>query len=246
MHSSYVYQKYIGYFKEGNRHGDGILYNKDESILYEGNFENDFFNGEGKYYYCNGDYYIGGFYNGLKDGEGTLYDGLKNILYSGNYKNDSYNGFGILFYPNRNYYEGEFFNGYMHGKGSLYYKDGTIKYKGNFKLGVCEDESKNFDEEGNEKSMSDKLLIKFTNALRVIYKITGDNKNDDDDDDKRKRKYGRASEHNLEIYCNDLNRKFETDSDNDAIFCKYDEEDDNEDDDENGDEDDYNEDGFKK
>lgn len=115
----------------------------------------------------------------------------------------------------------------MHGKGSLYYKDGKFKYEGNFSYGVCEDESKNFDQEGNEKCMSDKILIKFANTLDVINKITGENKNNDLDDEKKFRK----SIHDINDYYNDMNRKLETDSDNDEIFGENDDE---------NEEDDYN------
>jgi len=215
-----ILEKYIGDFKGGKKNGDGIVFNRDGSTRYEGKFVNDYFHGEGKYYYPNGDFYIGSFEFGKKVGEGTLYDKEKNILYSGNYINDRHNGFGIKFYPNRNYYEGEFYKGFMHGKGSLYYKDGKFKYEGNFSYGVCEDESKNFDQEGNEKCMSDKILIKFANALDVINKITGENKNNDLDDEKKFRK----SIHDINDYYNDMNRKLETDSDNDEIFGENDDE----------------------
>ena len=106
----------------------------------------------------------------------------------------------------------------MHGKGSLYYKDGTIKYKGNFKLGVCEDESKNFDDEGNEKCMSDKFKIKLAKAFSAINKLIGENKNNDIDNLERHRN----SVHDMKSYTKYINSKFENDSDNDDIFAKED------------------------
>ena len=58
---------------DGHRHGKGIIYYKNGTIKYDGYFDNDKFEGMGKYIYENGDYYIGQFSNGSKRGKGREY-----------------------------------------------------------------------------------------------------------------------------------------------------------------------------
>ena len=78
---------YIGEMLNDLRHGKGILYDKNGSIIYEGDFVNDKYGGEGKLFYENGNYFIGQFINGIQHGEGRLYDKNGNILGSGQYDN---------------------------------------------------------------------------------------------------------------------------------------------------------------
>ena len=51
------------------RYGKGILYNKNNSIQYEGDFVKGKREGNGKIFYENGDYYIGQFFNNRKHGK---------------------------------------------------------------------------------------------------------------------------------------------------------------------------------
>lgn len=73
------YYFYYGYYKDGVRQGEGIsLYNFGDAmtVLFEGNWENDAPNGEGKEatYGPNGDVYVSGnLVNGLWDGEVSTY-----------------------------------------------------------------------------------------------------------------------------------------------------------------------------
>ena len=76
----------------GNRHGIGKLYYKDGSIKYEGDFENNTYDGEGKYNYENGEYYIGDWLNGNRHGIGKLYDKDGNVKNEGFFHNDSFKG----------------------------------------------------------------------------------------------------------------------------------------------------------
>ena len=54
----------------GLKHGKGIEYYKNNNIKYDGDFVNDKYEGNGNYYYENGEYYIGQWFNGLKNGKG--------------------------------------------------------------------------------------------------------------------------------------------------------------------------------
>ena len=132
-------------------------------MKYEGNFTDDHFNKDGKYYFANGDYYIGNFEMGYKSGKGIIYDKKGLVFYKGEFFLDKFHGFGIKFYPNRNYYQGNFKNNLRDGEGSLFYKNGKPKYKGIFKLGKCDSPNDDFDQDGNDKSAFDKLLTSFNN-----------------------------------------------------------------------------------
>ena len=56
---------YVGEFKNGLKHGKGILYYKNGNIKYEGYFIDDKKEGNGKYIYESGNYYIGEWKNDL-------------------------------------------------------------------------------------------------------------------------------------------------------------------------------------
>ena len=103
---------------------------------YEGTFKNDYWHGQGTYYYSDGDKYIGEYRDGKKAGQGTYYysSGDK---YVGEFKKDEFNGLGTFYFlkddENKgDKYVGFFKNGLRHGEGSFYYVDGRIE-KGEFK-----------------------------------------------------------------------------------------------------------------
>ena len=58
--------------------------------MYEGNYFNDKYEGEGKYFWENGKYYIGQFKDGLKNGKGTLHFSNGNIKKMGDWINDKF------------------------------------------------------------------------------------------------------------------------------------------------------------
>ena len=89
------------------KHGKGILYNKNNSIIYEGDFENDKYNGFGKSFEENGSYYIGQWKDGFKHGLGKLYNKKNNIIYEGYFKNGMRNGIGKYFENKEKHYVGQ-------------------------------------------------------------------------------------------------------------------------------------------
>jgi hypothetical protein len=66
--------------------------------IYEGYFENDFFNGKGVLYH-------------------NVNGPLKGDRYNGSFKNNKMDGFGVYFYKNGDKYEGEWKNDKKFGKG---------------------------------------------------------------------------------------------------------------------------------
>ena len=68
------------------RNGEGIEYYDNGKIKYEGNFVNDKYEGEGKFYETNGEIYIGQFKKGEKHGNGCIIkDGY--IIFEGQFNN---------------------------------------------------------------------------------------------------------------------------------------------------------------
>ena len=78
--------------KNGKTHGKGKLFYKNGNIKYEGDWINDEIEGNGKYYWEDGEYYIGQFKNGLRNGKGIKYYSNGNIKYEGNWIDDKFVG----------------------------------------------------------------------------------------------------------------------------------------------------------
>ena len=70
------------------KNGEGIEYYENGNKKYEGNFLDDEYEGDGKFYYENGDIYIGKFEKGKKEGDGIILDSDGNIKEQGTYKDD--------------------------------------------------------------------------------------------------------------------------------------------------------------
>jgi hypothetical protein len=127
--------QYEGEFLNGLKHGFGKL-KKDQIEIFIGEWEEDFFNGEGvllnplKL-------------NDLQENPGNLL--LPNqhentwIKYEGEFKNGKMSGFGTIYFENGDKYRGYFKEGSAHGEGS-YYKETEnvwITAKWNYNKLVC-------------------------------------------------------------------------------------------------------------
>ena len=62
----------VKFLKNFKKNGLGIEYYENGKIKYKGNFLDDEYNGEGTFYYPNGDYYVGQFIRGKKNGYGYI------------------------------------------------------------------------------------------------------------------------------------------------------------------------------
>ena len=72
---------YIGQYKNGLKYGKGTMYYSNGNIMYEGDYVNDEYEGNGKYIWEDGEYYIGQYKNGLKNEKGTMYYSNRTIKY---------------------------------------------------------------------------------------------------------------------------------------------------------------------
>ena len=85
---------YIGFFRNNERNGDGILYDENWNIIYEGQFLND-----------------------KKNGFGIL--NFRGNIFSGYFLDDKLNGKGVYYYNDKTRFEGNFLNSMRHGKGYI-------------------------------------------------------------------------------------------------------------------------------
>lgn len=94
--------KYSGEWKDGKRHGYGVLM------------------------YGNGDKYEGEWVQNLRQGNGTYWKSEKHKLrqkYTGEWKSDRMHGFGVFYYPQGARYEGDWSHDKRHGTGRMEFGD---------------------------------------------------------------------------------------------------------------------------
>jgi hypothetical protein len=146
--------KYIGEFKDGTRHGNGILlmpggrkivgvwesneikagtYTEPDGTVYEGQWKFRERNGKGTLIFPDGRKYTGDFKSGRRHGQGTMLftDGRK---YIGDFREGKRSGTGTMTYPDGRKYTGEFEDGKISGQGTMTYPGGR-KEEGTFKAG---------------------------------------------------------------------------------------------------------------
>ena len=87
---------WIGYWENNKREKYGKFFNDKGKLIYEGDYKNDLKNGEGIYYYNNGDKYEGEWINGIREGKGIFYwkNGDK---WEGYFHNDLLDGEGMFY-----------------------------------------------------------------------------------------------------------------------------------------------------
>ncbi len=146
--------KFTGRFKNGLRHGEGVMlmpggrkivgvwvdneiregtYTQPDGTRYEGQWQFRERNGQGTMWYPDGRKYSGEFAAGLRHGKGTLTypDGRR---YVGDFYHGERTGAGTLTYPDGSQYAGQFKDGEKDGHGVLTYPDGR-KVEGQFRNG---------------------------------------------------------------------------------------------------------------
>ena len=121
---------YVGHFKNGMFHGDGVYKYKD-GTEYEGKFRNNIRSGFGIMTFSNGDRYEGEWENDKQNGFG-FYRYKSGATYVGNNKDNKSHGHGIFTYTNGSKYSGEYSLGKKEGHGTLSFSNGDY-YVGEFK-----------------------------------------------------------------------------------------------------------------
>lgn len=119
--------KYVGYYMDKEKNGQGKFYDKTGKLLFEGRFKD----GKpikksevkkGKKQYKVG-VYDGELINGLADGYG-VFKMTNGMTYKGTFKEDKAYGYGVMIFPDGSKYEGYFKNDMFNGYGIMTDKNG--------------------------------------------------------------------------------------------------------------------------
>ena len=128
---------YIGPLKNGMPDGRGQLIDGAGNTIYEGDFLNGAYHGEGTLRFPNGNVYTGSFAEGRRAGQGTLTYPMGQT-WTGEWQNDMpWKGFGMIRFDDENgnptgkYYSGNVENGQTAGSGVMFFPDGS-RYEGYF------------------------------------------------------------------------------------------------------------------
>jgi len=158
---AYVYEKtgnkYIGKWKLGKREGEGLLFDNDGNLIYDGDWKNDLKDGNGIYYYEDSTRYIGQWNKDKKQGLGKFIVPDKGY-YKGKFKNNDFCGYGVFYYDNGVRYEGRWKNNEKHGRG-LQYSTHTAYYYGRWKDGILKKSIKGISQEVLFKKVSEALGV---------------------------------------------------------------------------------------
>ena len=116
---------------------DGYGKSYDYYLIYEGEYLNGIYHGNGKEYDAHTGKlkYEGEYLNGIYHGNGKEYDAdTGKLKYEGEYLNGIYHGNGKEYYADTGKlkYEGEYLNGLYHGNGVKYNNNGEKEFAGNF------------------------------------------------------------------------------------------------------------------
>ena len=126
---------YEGEIKKGIIEGKGIFYLGEKKMKYNGEFKNNFFDGQGQQIFENSDkkklIYEGMFKNGKREGKGKIIFEDGNI-YEGDFSKDKFNGEGCFKWKDGREYKGKWENNQMNGKG-VFIWDKNNWYEGEYK-----------------------------------------------------------------------------------------------------------------
>ena len=138
---------YKGDFLNGLRHGVGKDYRNNSK--YEGDFRKDKKCGKGKIVFDSGDTYEGEFNDNKFNGYGHYIWFKNHHEYKGNYLNGKFHGEGFYKWGKNEYYNGEYVNGVKEGEGEICYADGK-KFFVNFTNGKPNGIGMFQDQDGNK------------------------------------------------------------------------------------------------
>jgi hypothetical protein len=114
----------------------GDIAHYENGDIYDGEFQNNMRNGNGKMIYSNGDIYIGDWVNNKRQGHGKIsfvFEDGDVVTYEGNWNNDVHANVGIITETNGDVYTGQLNDqDNANGKGSMDFENGD-KYRGKWK-----------------------------------------------------------------------------------------------------------------
>ena len=138
---------YEGSLYLDDRDGDGTFWFPNGDV-YNGHWTKNSMTGKGTMTYSSGETYVGNWENGKRHGHGKL-TWHNNECYEGDFLNDKISGTGKKYYSDGSSYNGTWNNGECNGKGTKRFADGS-KYVGDWLNGVQHGHGIEYDSDGNK------------------------------------------------------------------------------------------------
>lgn len=140
-------ESYVGEFKNGKFHGQGIALFKNNAG-YDGQWKDGMFDGFGTYKYENGGKYVGEWKRDFRNGKGYL-EQKNGSKFEGQWKNDVLIGVITATYADGSVFVGTFKDGVPDGQGVKTLKSG-VSYSGQWKSGDMDGRGTLTDENGQK------------------------------------------------------------------------------------------------
>ena len=126
---------YEGHFNNGKRQGKGREFSISHETVYQGQWINNQYNGNGTLWREDNSRIEGVFTNGLLNGKGTLFHPNDTVAFIGTFKDGKKNGNGQEYEEDGSIYNGDYLNDYRNGEGSIS-NNGKEIFKGYWKNGL--------------------------------------------------------------------------------------------------------------
>lgn len=131
---------YEGGFRYWRRDGHGVLLDKVRSEVYEGQFRDERYHGQGTKWWADGSNYAGTWFNGKKHMEGVM-TSADGRVYEGEWLEGKRHGKGKQVFENNDVYLGSWRDGAQHGRGTYYFADRGV-FEGNWCRGAYHGEGR--------------------------------------------------------------------------------------------------------
>ncbi|CAK9015860.1 Phosphatidylinositol 4-phosphate 5-kinase 9 (AtPIP5K9) (1-phosphatidylinositol 4-phosphate kinase 9) (Diphosphoinositide kinase 9) (PtdIns(4)P-5-kinase 9), partial [Durusdinium trenchii] len=144
---------YTGCLRNGLRHGPGVFRNQTE--IYEGEWQDDVQHGSGKQMWNDGRLYEGQYAKGHFSGKGKMVwkTPKGDMCYEGEYLEDLKHGMGKFTWPDGRCYDGEWLRGKRHGRGAY------TTARGDYRIGCwSEDRFVRWENNGCEQDSVNRML----------------------------------------------------------------------------------------
>ncbi len=160
--------KYIGYFKNGKKNGEGFQLDPKQGGFYIGGWKNDKESGLAKIYNTNNEIMFSGeFSNGNPVTPPTKSNEKTGCVFG-----SCENGFGHYKFENGDVYIGEFKNNQQHGEGTFAWKDDASKHIGFFEKGVQNGIGRYIDKNGKVIMQGVFVNAAYINGSKIEKKYT--------------------------------------------------------------------------
>ena len=157
--------KYIGYFSKNGLNGKGFIVDKNNKLIFKGQFINNERNGYGTLRYGNGDLYEGNFTNNKLEGNGE-YHFSNGDNWEGVFQNNMKNGIGIMIKKDGDLFLTQYENDNFMGEVELYNEE--KKYIENLRQN---DRKKFFEQKNMNEAGRQTLIYNKGNASIAVFDL---------------------------------------------------------------------------